>query len=253
VNWTSLGERKLLGERKALSLFTMGFSTTIFILIGLSMGGDWGRCFYALAAVYALGFFALAAEWFWARWYVMGVAASGITMAILGLVTTGWNIGLAIWGGIHLLIWAPLLGDSMAERYENRPDWRLRYGLDDYGVVRIKRAVKSAATALPTLVLYALAPREGQSLALWGLLGLAGLGFYGLVRMRFWGVALLGVATAWTALSVATELATRSTVMPMSGAQLSLTGIGLVAVTALVVAVSPFVLPAVRFLRQRPR
>jgi len=41
----------MLGERKALSLFLLGFSTTIFVLVALSMGGAWARCFYALAAV----------------------------------------------------------------------------------------------------------------------------------------------------------------------------------------------------------
>lgn len=244
---------KLLGERRALSLFTLGFSTTIFLLVGLSMGGQWARCFYALAAVYALGFFALAAEWFWARWYTMGIAASGITMAVLGLVTTGWNAGLAIWGGIHLMIWAPLLGDGMAERFENRLDWRQRYGLDEYGVMRIKRAVKGAATALPTLVFYALAPREGSMVPGVALLALTGLGLFGLIRMRFWGVALLGVATIWTAISMAGEMATRTDWAPMIGSHLGLTSIGMVALVALAVAVSPFVVPAWRYVKQLPR
>lgn len=240
---------QLLGERRALSLFMLGFSTTMFLLVGLSMGGAWARCFYALAAVYGLGFFALAAEWFWARWYVMGVSVSGITMAILGLVTAGWNIGLVIWGVIHMAIWAPLLGDTMAERYEDRADWRERYGLDEHAVLRIKRAVKSAATALPTLVFYTLAPREGQALGL-ALLAVAGLGFYGLVRMRFWGVALLGVATLWTAISMAGTVATTSDWLPMWGSHLGLTSIGLVALVALTLAVSPFVVPTWRYLRR---
>jgi hypothetical protein len=241
----------LLGERRALSLFVLGFSTTIFLLVGLSMGGAWARCFYALSAVYGLGFFALAAGWFWARWYVMGISVSGLTMAILGLVTAGWNIGLAIWGGIHLAIWAPLLGEGQADHYENRTEWRERWGVDEYGVLRIKRAVKGAATALPTLVFYALAPREGQALGL-ALVAVAAIGFYGLVRMRFWGVAMLMVSTVWTALSMATDVATRSDWLPMFGSHLGLTAIGLVALGALVVAISPFVVPAYRFLKSRP-
>ena len=241
----------LLGERRALSLFMLGLSTTIFLLVALSMGGAWARCFYALAGVYGVGFFALAAGWFWARWYVMGISASGLTMAILGLVTAGWNIGLAIWGGVHLAIWAPLLGEGQADHYENRPEWRERYGIDEYGVLRIKRAVKGAATALPTLVFYALAPREGQALGL-ALVAVAAVGFYGLVRMRFWGVAMLMVSTVWTAVSMASDVATRSDWMPMTGGHLGLTAIGLIALGALIVAVSPFVVPAYRFLRSRP-
>jgi hypothetical protein len=236
---------QLVGLRRAISLFVLGFSTTIFLLVALSMGGNWAKCFYALAAVYGVAFFGLAAEWFWGRWYAMGIGVSGITMAILGLVTAGWNIGLAIWGGIHLLIYLPILGESMADRYENHPAWRERYKLDEYGVARIKRAVKGAATALPTLVFYALAPRDGQG-ALLLLVGIAALGLVGLVRMRFWGVALLAIATAWTAISAALAVAGP---VSLAGAQLTFTGLGLIALAALVLAISPFVIPAWRFLR----
>jgi hypothetical protein len=238
---------QLLGPRRALSLFILGFLTTLFVLVGLAQGGAWQRCFFALAGAYGIAFFALASEWFWARWYAMGLAGSGITLAILGMVTSGWNGALAIWGGIHLLIYAPLIGDAMAERYEGKTSWRERYRVDEYGVARLKRAVKGAATALPTLIFFSLAPRQGHDLALWALPALAALGICGLVRMRYWGVALLGVATVWTAVLSASALPAIAT---GTGAHVSLTAVALVALGALLLSISPFVVPTYRWLRR---
>jgi len=237
---------QLLGERRAISLFVLGFCTTIFLLFGMIVGGAWARCFYALAAAYGIGFFGLAAEWFWARWYAMGLAGSGITLTILGLITSGWNLPLAIWGGIHLLIYLPLLGSSMADRYEYQEAWRAKYSIDEYAVTRIKRAVKGAATALPTLIFFTLAPRDGNNLdATVALPILAGLGLYGMLRMRFWGVALLGLVTGLTLISA---LSMPDGMIAFSQG-VTLPGVGLVAVAALSLAVAPFVIPAYRWLR----
>lgn len=239
---------QLIGERRALSLLLLGFYTSVFFIVGLSMGGAWAKCFFALTAVYGVGFFALASGWFWARWYSQGLGVSGITIAVIGLVTSGWNLGLAIWGLMHLLIYLPLLGEGMADLYENRPEWRERYGMDEYGVARLKRAVKSAATALPTLVLYTLAPRpDTDHLILFGLAALAGLGFWGLIRMRFWGVAALAIAGALTAFTVGSDA---STYLPFSGGALDLANVGLLAVAALAFAISPFVIPAYRWMKR---
>jgi hypothetical protein len=232
----------MLGPRRALSLFVLGFTTTIFILVALAQGGAWARCFFALAAVYGVAFFSIAAGWFWGRWYTMGLAASGITLAILGLVTSGWNGSLAIWGGIHLLIYGPLVGDAMATHFEGQRAWRERYALDEHGVMRIKRAVKGAATALPTLIFFTLAPREGAALGPLLLLG-SSLGFLGLVRMRFWGVALLGV----TALALAAELLLAGPTVGALG--IGFTSLGAFALLALGYAILPFLRPAFRFLR----
>jgi hypothetical protein len=237
---------QLLGPRRALSLFILASLTTLFMLVGLAQGGAWQRCFFALAGAYGVAFFALAAEWFWARWYAMGLAASGITLAVLGTVTGGWNGALAIWGCIHLLIYAPLIGEAMAERYEGKASWRERYRLDEHGVGRLKRAVKGAATALPTLIFFSLAPRQGQDLALSALPLLAALGLWGLVRLRYWGVALLAVATVWTAVAAA------STLPAIAAGPAALLGptIALVALVALVLSLAPFVVPSYRWLRR---
>jgi hypothetical protein len=238
---------RLLGMRRALALFVLGFCTTVFILMALAQGGAWARCFAALAAVYGVAFFALAAECFWGRWYAMGLAASGVTMAVLGLATSGWNAGLAIWGGIHLLIYGPLLGEAMADRYENQEAWRKRYGLDEYGVARLKRAVKGAATALPTLIFFTLAPREGASLWAFALPLAVAAGLYGLVRMRTWGLVVLGLGALWAAAGAA---AAAQGATPFVGGSLGLSGLALVGAAFLFLAVSPFVVPAYRMLRE---
>ena len=244
LRWT------MLGERRAISLLLLAFYTSIFALLAIAQGGAWMACFGALAATYGIAFFALASEWFWARWFAMGLGISGVTMAALGLVSVGWNWGLAIWGAMHGAIYLPLLGRAMADRYENQQAWRQRYNLDEHAVARIKRAVHGTATALPTMILYTLAPRQDQ--ALFGLLLLVGLGAYGLLRMRVWGVLLLGGAAVWGGISALGGAALATACGACSGGLL-LPVWGLFGAAALLVAVSPFILPAIRFVRQPPR
>jgi hypothetical protein len=236
----------LLGERRAISLLVLAFYTTIFLVVALAQGGAWLKCFLALAVTYGVGFFALAAEWFWARWFAMGLGVSGMSLAALGLVTTGWSWGLAIWGLLHALVYLPLLGESMAARYEDQEAWRRRYHLDDHGVARLKRAVRGAAAALPTMILYTLAPRQGQAALLLGLLLLSGAGLVGLLRLRVWGLGLLAAAGAWAGLSLFSAAPTLavSTLAPFD-----LRACGALAALALLVAVAPFARPALRFLR----
>ena len=69
--------RRLVGERRALALLALGFLTTLFVLVALAQGGAWAACFAALAVTYGVAFFGIASEWFWARWFTMGIASSG--------------------------------------------------------------------------------------------------------------------------------------------------------------------------------
>lgn len=244
---------QLLGERRAVSLLVLGFNTTIFALGALALGGDWAALFLGLSAVYGLAFFALAAEWFWARWYALGIGMSGMSMALIGMANLGWNEALAVWGLMHLVIYAPLLGEKMAERYENKLEWRERYNIDEYGVARLKRAVSGAATALPTLVMFTLAPRQGAAfLLLGGLAALAGVGLWGLVRLRFWGVLALGASLLGTGVALGADvlsLNASSWAHPLAWASLSSTA-ALISLAGLTWSISPFVLPAYRFLKR---
>lgn len=241
---------QLLGERRAVALLMIGFFSTIFVLGGLALGGDWFTFFIALALVYGVGFFALAAEWFWARWYAMGIGMSGMSMALIGMANLGWNTALAIWGGMHLLIYLPLLGDKMADRYENKPDWRERYALDEYGVARLKRAVSGAAAALPTMVMFTLAPKQDQSLMALGILAVLGLGMVGLLRLKVWGVALLGLGTVSLGLLATMGAGTPATTfLGEITTNMVFHWTAVVTAMSLVISISPFVVPAYKFLR----
>ena len=162
-----------------------------------------------------------------------------------GVVKLGFDPGILIWGGLHLLIYLPLAGEAMADMYENQTGWRERFGLDDYGVNRLKKAVGSAATSLPTLIFFTLAPRQASFIPL-AALALAGLGTYGLIRMRFWGVAALALGTAWLGVSMLLQVQTASTAAGLTGLHGSL---GLAAMVMMAMSVAPFIGPAYRFIR----
>jgi hypothetical protein len=183
----------LVGERKALSLLCLAAYATLFGLMGviaMSQIPEWTACFVALAVCYGVGFFAVAANWFWGRWFAVGLGYSGLTMAIMAVVATReLSSAMVIFGVMHALIAICLLGDKMQAVYEARTDWRARWKLDDQGVARVRASVTRAASSLPSLILWVLAPREGAEMAL---LAAAGIGLYGLLRGRSWGVLALG-------------------------------------------------------------
>ena len=85
-----------------------------------------------------------------------------------------------------------LAGKKMAARYDLQEGWRQRYGMDEFGVARLRKTVTRAAASLPSLILWALGPKEGQGGCCWPLAGIATLlavaaGLRGLVRLRSWG------------------------------------------------------------------
>jgi hypothetical protein len=101
--------------------------------------------------------------------------------------------------------------------------------------------------SLPYILMYALAPKDGQSmiLALTGA-ALAGVGVYGLIKMRTWGVlSLVGsAATLLISLPVSPDW-TR-----FGADYVNVSSVGLMAVALLAIAVAPFARPIVRYLRQ---
>jgi hypothetical protein len=87
----------------------------------------------------------------------------------------------------------------MAVRYDMQEAWRKRFAMDDLGVARLRKTVTRSAASLPSVILWALGPKDpGQSLALAGvgivtaLLAVAGL--RGVVRMRSWGLLALAAS-----------------------------------------------------------
>jgi hypothetical protein len=255
------------GERRALALLPLCGFGLLYLILAANAQPGWGPAFVALSLAYLTSFFALAAGWFWARWFASGLGWSGFMVGVMALVMFGWIPPLAIYTGLHALIVAALLGPKMATRYELRPGWRERFAMDEFGVARLGKAVTRGASALPTLILWALAPREeslgmvgvgdGQVFALVLGLGLLVLGLVGLVRLRGYGiVALAGAAIAVSA-GAALSLASLGGALPFGAdlwaarGSLAPSPSPLVALAFVVAALAPWSGPMVRYLGRR--
>jgi hypothetical protein len=238
----------------SLSLFALVY---FFISFNIPMPG-WQAPFLALAGCYVVAFFAVVAEWFWGRWFASGLGWSGLMVAIFAMFMNGWDPTLAIYGGLHALIVLPLAGKSMAARYDLQEGWRQRYKMDDFGVARLRKTITRSAASLPSLILWALAPKEpGQGMGMLlslAALGLVAIGLHGQVRLRTWGWLAVGAAAATTIVGaswlasvaspvLASGFVTRAALPAFVGPDL--------AICCLVAAAIPFALPALRFLRAR--
>jgi hypothetical protein len=201
-----LGTVGFVGERKAISLLCLGFFTTLFFMIGLSARTElpeWVPLFTGLFVLYVTAFFAVAAEWFWGRWFATGIGYWGCTMAVMAFVSTrSFPPAMVIFGVMHALVSLCLAGEKMAATFDAKPEWRERWKLDEQGVLRVRKSVTRAASSLPALVMFALAPREGQMLlsgptwdaavlafAAIGLLSMIGF----IVTRKTWAVLALAV------------------------------------------------------------
>lgn len=235
---------RLTGERRALAAAVLAFYTFLHFLVALMPPPGWGACYWALTAVYGLGFFALVAGYFWARWYSMGLGLYGGVVGIIGLIYLGWEPILVFYAGTHLGAAVVLFGSGMAKRFDGRQDWRSRFHLDEDGVNRLGRAVLRLGLSLPFMITYALAPKDGmESLAIAGV-GLAGLGLWALIRMRSWGVlALMGSAAA-LGLSVFTA---PDTAYLARGWSVDLIALGTASAILVAAAAAPFVVPMTRY------
>jgi len=235
--------------RRAVAALSLSFFAIVFLFIAFSVPvPGWQAPFVALAACYLVAFFAVVAEWFWGRWFATGLGWSGIMVAIIAISNLGWDPGLAIYGLLHAAVVVPLAGKSMAARYDLQEAWRQRYKMDDFGVARLRKTITRSAASLPSVILWALAPKEpGQGMLL-SLVALAlvvtGLG--GLVRLRTWGWLAVGMSAVVTLFGggLLASAAFPSFAFPaFAGPDL--------AICFLVAAVIPFVLPALRFVRAR--
>lgn len=253
------------GERRALALLCLGFYATVFAMFGLAALDafpEWAPCFLALGGCYALGFFALGAGWFWGRWFALGLGSSGVTTALLAVVTSRqFPPALVLFGVMHGLVVVALLGARVAALNDGQEGWRKRWGLDDKGVARVRRSVTRAATSLPSLIMFALAPRQDQE---WlattaAALGLSGL--WGLLRGRTWGVLALGaggVSALLAALSVRPDglaVLANGYARPFADAfwptASTLAPFAVFGGALLLAAAAPFVRPSLAYLRRR--
>ena len=246
--------------RRALAALALSAFVTLYFLVSLNpdLPEGLGRVFLALSVCYAVGFVGVVAEFFWGRWFATGLAWSGVMMAIAIMAMLGWVPQLAVFGGLHLLVAVTLMGKKMAARYDLQEAWRTRYKIDEYGVARLRKAVTSTAASLPSMIMWALGPKE-EALAIGGVaaLVLAVFGLRGLIKMRSWGVLAIGGAAAVAGgLAVASALF-GATCHEMAAGVSSATLPGIASIVAaplavvfLAVAVLPFVGPVARYLRR---
>ncbi len=199
----------LAGERKAFALLCLAFYTAFFGLLSLLLWNAppdqpevraWWGCFAAFAGCYGLAFFALGAGWFWARWFAIGLGYSGVTVAFWSIVTQrAIDPVIAFYGATHGIILLFLQGKHLIAEFDAKPGYRKTLGLDENGVQRIRATVTRAAATMPTLILIALAPREGGEGLLAAALGIFGI--WGLLRARTLGALALLSAAPLTLLS----------------------------------------------------
>jgi hypothetical protein len=198
----TLGSVGVVGERKALALLCLGFYTTLFFMIGLSARTElpeWVAVFTAMTLMYGLAFFSVAAEWFWGRWFATGLGYWGMWMTVMAWVTTRTlPPAMIIFGAMHAVVAGCLAGGKMAALFDAKPAWRERWKIDDQGVIRVRKSVTRAASSLPAVIMFVLAPREGQEALALAAFGLAAVGLAGVLLQRTVGVISLAMAGAAT-------------------------------------------------------
>ncbi len=150
----------------------------------------------AMTLVYATGYFAVSSDWFWGRWYGIGLCYFG-SLYLLGILQNPeYTTFFALLGGSHLLALASLYGSTMASHYEGAPEWRLTFNIDEDSARRLGRSVQSAATTLPILILQLLGPRTETWFVVVLGVGLGVVGLVGLVRLKTWSLLALAAAGA---------------------------------------------------------
>jgi hypothetical protein len=187
--------KSFVGERRALASIVLVFYAMVYGLMALSgmLPPEWTKAMGAMGGVYGLAFFSLVAGYFWARWFALGVALSGVITGVVSLWQVGPEPVLLFVGGSHLLATVMLWGQAMAGPFDGQTAWRQRFHIDEHAAQRLGKAIIRAGVSLPYILLYALAPKpDAAQLAV---LALTGVGMFGLLRLRTWGVLALAGAT----------------------------------------------------------
>ena len=187
--------------RRAVAALVLSFFVSLYLVLSLNAPDGWAPAFLGLAACYLVAFLAVAADWFWGRWFASGLGWSGLMVAAMSTVMLGWMWPLAIYGGMHGLMVVLLLGKRMTALYDLQEGWRQRFSMDEFAVARLRKTVTRSAASLPSMILWALGPKDpGQgmlhTLFLLTAVALGVSGLAGVIRLRSWGVLALGGAAA---------------------------------------------------------
>ncbi len=237
----------MVGIRRAIALLFLGFYVTQFAMTAWLGPAELYAAFLGLTLCYMLAFIGVAAEWFWARWFAIGVGHFG-SLLLLVLLQVGMEPVIAFFAFTHLAIALLLAGEGMAARYEYSEAAAERWNLQEESLTLMRRAVKSAGSAIPILILYTLGP--SPEFMHWAALGFGAAGLYGLLRGRTWGVLSLGAAGTIAACEFFFGTPTAGYLMlwPSGGPVVGGTVINLLAATLLVIP-ALFARPMLRTLR----
>ena len=257
--------------RRAVAALSLSFFVTLYLILSLNAPTGWAPAFLALAGCYLVAFLGVTAEWFWGRWFASGLGWSGLMVAGVSMVMLGWMWPLAIYGGLHGLCVVLLLGKRMSALYDLQEDWRKRFGMDEHGVARLRKTVTRTAASLPSVILWALGPKDpgqgmGHTLFAVGVGVLAVGGLAAVLRLRTWGLVAIGSAAVALvlhsgfharlpeyrgAIPFLTEVTTARALGGLPGLVTLLALTSAVAGAALLISVAPFLRPVVRHLRRR--
>jgi len=182
----------MVGVRKALVLLVLGFFFSQLSMVAFLGPSETFGLYMGLALCYGVAFFGLAAEWFWARWFAMGIGNFGSVFLLL-MLQMGFEPILAFFGGTHALVALLLMGEGMASRYEYSEHTKERWNFQDESLVLMRRAFKSAGSTMPILVMYFFAPKPDALTV--ATLGMAAFAVFGVARGKTWALLpLLGIS-----------------------------------------------------------
>lgn len=233
-----------VAERKAFALASLAIYMSLFgffsVLAHKEMP-EWVPMLVGMAAIYAIAFFSVAAEWFWGRWFASGIGYWGLSGAVMSAVASqAVSAPLIFFGVSHAVVVLCLGGTQMAKRFEANPEWQKRWKIRDETVKRLKKSITRAASSLPALVMFVLAPKQPHQL--W-LLGLVGAGMFMTLRGRTIGILLLVASGLMGALAVGFSATLHTTSFyDVAGG---------VATVLLWTAVLPFFQPLTEYLRKK--
>ena len=181
--------------------------------------------------------------------FAIGLGISGfLTGAISMFQMGGIEETLIFYTLSHLLISAFLWGNSMANFFDGKKEWRARFHLDEYATNRLGKSVIRVGISLPYVVLFAFAPREEAAF-----LAIAGgsitcAAAWGMSRMRSWAIPAFAIG------AVTMLVASTGPAMYQSFSQGPTTNVNLLGTAAallIVLALIPLAGPTWNFLRGR--
>src|SRR5690348_13689110 len=132
--------KRLVGERRAVAAAILAFYAFLYLVIAiLDVQPGFSRALGAMGGVYALAFVGVVAGYFWARWYAIGVALSGVITTLVSIWQLGPEEVFLFIGATHMAVVLTLWGDAMAETFDGRAEWRARFHMDEHAVHRLGR------------------------------------------------------------------------------------------------------------------